>query len=133
LRALIGPANFAGPSLDSLSEPFGLEPLLGKSLAVIADARFTGKNAATVTERLLSISGEDALDVARKHKVAWTGRLPCRFHIISNQLPRLTDASQAIVGRLIDLAVSGLPIGSDFRPGSRLWPISQFLLARLKD
>jgi hypothetical protein len=37
--------------------------LLGKSLAVISDARFVGKNAGVVVERLLSISGEDFLTV----------------------------------------------------------------------
>jgi putative DNA primase/helicase len=61
LRALIGAANTAGPTLNSLGNDFGLAPLLGKSLAIISDARFTGKNAAVITERLLSISGEDAL------------------------------------------------------------------------
>src|SRR5262249_32146190 len=52
-------------------------------------------------EWLLSISGEDPRDVGRKYKVAWHGRLPCRFHIITNALPALSDASQTIVDRLI--------------------------------
>ena len=87
LRALIGAVNVAGPTLNSLGTDFGLAPLLGKSLAIISDARFTGKSAAVITERLLSISGEDALTVDRKYRDATTGRLPCRFHIISNELP----------------------------------------------
>ncbi len=113
LRALIGPANTAGPTLNSLGETFGLEALLGKSLALISDARFTGKNAAIITERLLSISGEDALSVRRMYKGHWTGRLPCRFHIISNELPRLGDASQAIIGRLILIPMTESWLGKE--------------------
>ena len=61
LAALIGRKNVAGPTLNSLGGEFGLAPLIGKTLAVISDARFAGKDASVVVERLLSISGEDAL------------------------------------------------------------------------
>ncbi len=46
-------------------------------------------------ERLLSISGEDTLPVNRKYRDHWTGKLPSRLHVISNELPRLGDASEA--------------------------------------
>jgi putative DNA primase/helicase len=102
LEALLGgPKNVAGPTLSSLGETFGLEPLIGKPLAVVADARFSTKNSETITERLLSISGQDTLTVHRKYKVAWTGQLPSRLHVLSNELPRLGDASTAIVGRIL--------------------------------
>jgi putative DNA primase/helicase len=39
LGALIGKRNVCGPTLNSLGGEFGLAPLLGKSLAVISDAR----------------------------------------------------------------------------------------------
>jgi len=44
LRALIDSANDAGPALNGLGSDLGLAPLLGKSLAVISDARFSGPN-----------------------------------------------------------------------------------------
>jgi len=59
-----------------------------------------------VVERLLSISGEDTLMVNRKYKQQWTGKLPTRLHVISNELPKLGDASQAIVGRIVLLLLS---------------------------
>jgi Family of unknown function (DUF5906) len=68
LTALIGRANAAGPTLNSLGGEFGLAPLIGKSLAIISDARFVGKNGPVVVERLLSISGEDTLTVNRKYR-----------------------------------------------------------------
>jgi len=56
LGALIGKRNVCGPTLNSLGGEFGLAPLLGKSLAVISDARSSGgRNSSLVVERLLSV------------------------------------------------------------------------------
>ena len=49
LTALIGKRNVAGPTLNSLGGDFGLAPLIGKSLAVISDARFSRGRGLTVT------------------------------------------------------------------------------------
>ena len=70
LSAMIGKRNVCGPTLNSLGGDFGLAPLIGKSLAVISDARFVGKNSGIVVERLLSISGEDTLTVNIKYQRA---------------------------------------------------------------
>ena len=104
--ALVGKQNVAGPTLNSLGGEFGLAPLIGKPLAIISDARFVGKNSNIVVERLLSISGEDTLTVNRKYRDQWTGKLPTRLHIISNELPRLGDASTAVVGRIVLLLLT---------------------------
>lgn len=63
LTKLIGSSNVAGPTTGSLAGTFGLQPLIGKSLAIISDARFTGQDIGTVVERLLCISGEDTLGI----------------------------------------------------------------------
>jgi putative DNA primase/helicase len=104
LGALIGRQNVAGPTLSSLNGDFGLAPLIGKPLAVIADARLNGRgDTSAVVERLLSISGEDMLSVNIKYREQWTGKLPSRFMVLSNELPRLGDASAAIAGRFVTL------------------------------
>jgi putative DNA primase/helicase len=113
LGALIGRKNVAGPTLSSLNGEFGLAPLLGKSLAVVSDARFSGKNGNIVVERLLSISGEDTLTVNRKYRDQWTGKLPSRLHILSNELPTLFDASTAIIGRIVLLMLSNSWLGRE--------------------
>jgi putative DNA primase/helicase len=113
LSAMVGTPNVAGPTLSSLGGEFGLAPLLGKTLAVVSDARFVGKNGTVVVERLLSISGEDSLTVNRKYRDQWTGKLPCRLHIVSNELPRLGDASAAIVGRIVLLMLSRSWLGRE--------------------
>jgi putative DNA primase/helicase len=105
VSALLGKGNVAGPTLASLGTNFGLSPLLGKPLAVVSDARLAGGNVHQVVERLLSISGEDLLTVDRKFREPWNGKLPSRFLILSNELPRFGDASGAIANRFVVLAM----------------------------
>lgn len=142
LRALIGPDNVAGPTLSGLAGPFGLQPLLGKPTAIIDDARLSGRtDKAIITERLLSISGEGALSVDRKHRETVTVKLPTRFMIISNELPRLTDSSGALAGRLILLQFTRSFYGREDHglegkilpelPGILLWAIEGW--KRLRD
>jgi putative DNA primase/helicase len=107
LRQLAGPANMAGPTLASLATNFGLWPLLGKTVAIISDARLGGRtDSSVVVERLLSISGEDALTVDRKMLEPVTGKLLTRIMLLSNELPRLGDASGALAGRMIILRLT---------------------------
>src|SRR5262249_22423601 len=104
LRRLVGEANAAGPTLAGLATNFGLQALLGRTVAVVSDARLSGRtDAAVVTERLLSISGEDAVTIDRKYLSHVTTRLAVRFVILTNELPRLADSSGALVGRLLVL------------------------------
>jgi putative DNA primase/helicase len=107
LTALLGPENVAGPTLGSLSQNFGLAPLIGKPLAIISDARLSGKtDAHTIAERILAITGEDAVTIDRKFRDGWTGYLPTRFVIMTNELPRLSDASGALASRFIVLRLT---------------------------
>nr|WP_255951003.1 phage/plasmid primase, P4 family [Streptomyces sp. ODS25] len=103
LTSLVGNGNTAGPTLASLATNFGLSPLLGKSLAVIADARLSPQGGHQVVERLLTISGEDSIDVDRKYRQPWTGPLPTRLMILSNELPNFGDSSGVIANRFVVL------------------------------
>jgi putative DNA primase/helicase len=114
LTALVGPNNVAGPTLGSLATNFGLSPLLGKTVAIVSDARLGNRaDAVVITERLLSISGEDVLTIDRKHRDPITARLPTRFVIASNELPKLGDASGALAGRLVLLRFTHSFFGSE--------------------
>ena len=103
---LVGAANVVGPTTSSLAGPFGLQPLIGKSLAIVSDARFSGDNVSIVTERLLCISGEDTLSIDRKFLEAVSMRLSTRFMFLTNELPRLNDASTALAGRFLILQLT---------------------------
>lgn len=113
LTALLGQYNVANPTVSKLSGQFGLESLIGKPLAAIGDARFVGKDVGIVVERLLTISGEDPIDVERKHRDAWNGRLPTRFMILSNEMPRHADASAALASRFLILQTANSFLGKE--------------------
>lgn len=106
LARLVGLGNVCGPTTSALAGPFGLQPLIGKSLAIVSDARFHGENISTVVERLLCISGEDTLTIDRKHLVSLSMKLPTRFVFLTNEFPRLTDASGALAGRFLILRLT---------------------------
>jgi putative DNA primase/helicase len=113
LKALVGRGNHAGPTLASLGTNFGLAPLIGKSLAIVSDARLGSGDVHQIVERLLSVSGEDMLTIDIKFRDAWTGTLPTRFLVISNELPRFGDASGAIANRFIVLTMSRSWLGHE--------------------
>ena len=101
---LVGGSNVAHPTMACLSTQFGLSPLIDKRLAVISDARL-GRGSRQGVEHLLSISGEDPLTIDRKNKEHWTGRLPTRLLIMTNELPRFPDASGALASRFVILTL----------------------------
>lgn len=102
LESLVGYHNRVSPSLASLGTQFGLQPLIGKRLAMISDARLSGRaDQQPIVENLLRISGEDALSIDRKNIAAWTGKLPTRFVLASNELPAFSDASAALANRFM--------------------------------
>ena len=80
---------------------------MNKRLAIISDARLGYRSdQARIVETLLSISGEDVLTVPRKYMTEWTGKLPTRFLILTNELPRLNDTSGALAGRFVLLCLT---------------------------
>lgn len=134
LRYLIGEQNVCGPTLASFGERFGLWPLLSKSVAIVSDARLGGRtDSSVVTERLLSISGEDTLTIDRKQLSAVTCKLETRLMLLSNELPKFTDASGALAGRMLLARLSESWLGREDHglfsrlklelPGILLWAI----------
>lgn len=124
LVQLIGHANHAAPTLASLADRFGLASLIGKQLAIVPEARISGRaDGQAIVERLLSISGEDPQSIDRKHLTAWHGRLLCRFVLLGNELPRLGDHSGALASRLVVLRLERSFLGrEDLDLGARLEP-----------
>lgn len=114
LTSLVGQHHVAGPTLASFATNFGLQALIGKPLAIIADARLgTRADGSVVTERLLSISGEDTLTIDRKNKSHHTIKLPTRVLILSNELPKFSDASGALSSRFIVLTFTKSFLGKE--------------------
>jgi putative DNA primase/helicase len=130
LTALIGEGHTAAPTIAGLTTNFGLQPIIGKPLAIIPDARVGGQTN-TIVERILSITGEDSLTIDRKYKEPWTGKLPTRIMMLTNELPRFGDHSGAIANRFLVLHTHESFLGREDRrldgriaaelPGVLLW------------
>lgn len=102
LRQLVGQQNVTDTSLHSLGSDSGPAALIGKPLAIVGDARDAkASNSSRATELLLNVIGEDGVSLQRKYLGDWVGRLPTRFVMASNVLPRLVDSSAAVVSRFI--------------------------------
>lgn len=103
-QLLGGEHNVATATLHTLGSEFGKAALIGKPFAVLPDARADdSKNSNQITETLLNIIGEDSISVNRKHRSYWTGTLPTRFLIASNEIPRFMDSSGAVVSRFMSV------------------------------
>jgi putative DNA primase/helicase len=114
VEKLLGPSNVCSPTMSSFSGDFPLQPLIGKTLAILSDARLGGKaDQKAITETLLRVSGEDAVNVSRKNTTDWYGHLPTRFLIMTNELPRLLDASGALASRFIVLMMRKSFLGKE--------------------
>lgn len=120
---MMGRSAVASPTLNDLSGPFALHGLLEKTVAVIGDARLSGRaDEIGITERLLSITGEDPQDVHRKYlETLHAVRLPLRFTLFSNVLPKLSDSSAAFMTRCIFLRMPNTYVGKeDLDLGNRI-------------
>lgn len=113
LQELVGKANTSAPTLAMMAQNFGLTDTIGKSLAIVGDARLASQGQETVVERLLSISGQDALTIDRKNRTAWTGTMTARVMILSNELPRFLDAAGAIASRFVILKLRRSFLGAE--------------------
>ena len=116
LIALVGARNVAAPSLSSMSSHFGLAPLIGKPLAVIADARVAMRSTRTAVEALLKIVGEDAQTIDRKNISTWTGTLGSRLMILANEPPSFLDASGAVAARFVVISMARSFLGDKADP-----------------
>ena len=141
MRAKLGERSVGSVTLASLSSDFGLQQLIGKPSCLIPDARFGKKSdPAAVAERLLSISGEDAIVIARKFLGDYVGQLPTRFTLMTNELPYVLDSSGAVVNRFIILTMQQSFLGKEdptlFErllvelPGILNWSIEGFHMLR---
>jgi putative DNA primase/helicase len=104
LKALLGDANYCGPTLNQLGRPFGTQTLIGKTLALVSDARVSGQaDLQAIGEAILNITGEDAINVGRKGLPDWVGKLTTRFVLLTNILPGIVDSGGAVGSRFVVL------------------------------
>lgn len=104
LSLLLGRSMVSSPSLHSLGGTHGLENLVDKRMCLISDARLSNRqDIMAVIEVLLRLVANDPLDVNRKYKRALQTALDARVMMLSNEMPQLSDNSDAINSRFLIL------------------------------
>ena len=106
LQKIVGEHNTVSPATSGFGQQFGLQPLIGKTVAIVNDARFSKQNAQEGLERILNITGEDKHTINRKHRDAITLQLKTKLIIISNEIPNVLDQSGALASRFVFLKLS---------------------------
>ena len=102
LQSMLSRTAVCGPTLDSMGTNFGMSQFIGKQLGVVGDMRLGSKcDKDLLTENVLKMSGRGLFTIDRKHKAHWTGPLPCKLLLISNEMPKFKDTSGALASRII--------------------------------
>lgn len=117
LSSLIGSMNVAGPTMNSFASTFGLQPLMGKPLAIFDDVRLPPRpdNVYAAVERLLSLIGEAQVTVERKNKEALNIHLPTRIMMSANELLQFPDEVGAMQTRMLVLVFTKSFVGMEKR------------------
>ena len=101
-------------TLDRFGKDFGMAGLVDKTAMIIPDMREGRRiDLGVVTERLLNISGEDPISIARKYLDDWRGMLRCRVMIMSNEIPRLPDGTGTIASRFVPVKMFNSFLGCE--------------------
>jgi putative DNA primase/helicase len=113
LEKIVGEENFAGMQVDNFSQLFGLEAILAKKVTCFPDVRMKmlhWRAVAGMVVKLLSITGEDKIDVAQKYQRSANSRLSTRLVMMSNESLDLKDETGVVATRFIclEMAVSWL-------------------------
>jgi P4 family phage/plasmid primase-like protien len=136
LNAMLGKDSVCTPTLGNLAIPTELHGLVGKSVALINETRLSDRaDRDVITERILSIVGEDSQDIQRKYLTTLHSvKLALRFTMFANQIPPLNDSSSAIVKRCLVLVMPNTYYGKEDLslskkllaelPGIFLWAIA---------
>jgi putative DNA primase/helicase len=102
LRAMLGVEQCCSPKMNSLSERFGAQPMIGKLAATFGDVKSPrASEAGAALETLLAIIGQDAITIDRKRIDALTNvKLFCRITMVMNDLPAFSDHARALAPRM---------------------------------
>jgi putative DNA primase/helicase len=114
MTELIGEDLCAFPTLQDLSQPFGLQQLLDKRLLLSSDVRLSSRtDSMAVIEKILKITGNDKLSVGKKYTNAVQTKLDVRVMLLTNSLPRMTDDTQAFFSRFLIIRLHKSFLGAE--------------------
>lgn len=114
VEQLVGARNFAANSMNTFGGEFGLEPLMGKRLAIFNDAEQSfGEKGHIATERIKCITGNDSVPVNRKNSSILTMALPAKIMLVCNKVPKFCNDQGAMTNRMIGFPFEKTFIGRE--------------------
>ena len=117
IRQVVGSGSYCSTSLNDLAADFGLQPLIGKSVAVISDARMSGLQPTPPPspKTCCASAARDGPSVRRKHLANWSGsavRAICG-HLERTPCCGIEDASGALASRFLVLRTTESWLGRE--------------------
>jgi P4 family phage/plasmid primase-like protien len=111
IEGLVGRRNFLACSMNIFGSDFGLEPFIGRRLAIFNDAEAgSGSQGHVATERIKSIVGNDSVSINRKGNTILTMSLPTKLMLVCNKIPPFVNDQNAMTNRMI-----GFPFDKSFQ------------------
>lgn len=101
VKNTIGKHNTVSKTFESFLGPHALEDIPGKTFLAISDSRPDPRLSKKGVERLLSISGEDSMDINPKGKACYTADLKCKIMLAANILADFDDPTGALLSRFL--------------------------------
>lgn len=103
LVELLGVTSVASPKIRQIADGgFGLSSLIGKTAAIVGDARLDrGRQTSALTELLLTTSGGDLQTIQRKHRDDYIGYLPVQWLLMSNEPVLMHDLTGTVATRMV--------------------------------
>ncbi|RQW19101.1 DNA primase [Bacillus sp. C1-1] len=99
LRSLVGKDNVASVTLSDFSSPFGLAPLIGKTVNIATENDMMGKP--MKTDMLKGVISGDTLTVNVKYKPAVEMTPIVKLFFVSNELPETRDLTHGFERKLM--------------------------------
>jgi putative DNA primase/helicase len=113
LERAIGADNIAASGLSEITETFGLQPFMDKSLAIMNEASDVARSAASPAPRMKAISGNDLVSVNHKNGFILSVRLPTRILVVCNSQLTFKDASGVLATRLVVIEFNHSQLGKE--------------------
>lgn len=102
MEALVGAENTIGCDMMQFGDSFGLEPVIGKKLAVFSDTeKANGKEVLIATERIKRITGNDPITVNRKNKGMMQVAFSTKIVLVCNTIPPFINNQNSLTNRMI--------------------------------
>lgn len=93
--------NCVTPHMKNFASRYGFQSWVGKKAAIFTDAQFPAQDRTTIETNILTVSGQDPVEIDGKFLHAIQAVLPTKIVIISNEMPEFRNNAAAFKRRTL--------------------------------